>query len=80
VGPRSAARGAAPLINARAETLVAKPLFARGDRVLVPADGWYEWLRAEDGRRARPQPFLHTVDGGRSSRSPASCATAGWPS
>jgi putative SOS response-associated peptidase YedK len=56
--------GARPLINARAETLVAKPLFARGERVLVPADGWYEWLRAEDGRRARPQPFLHTVDGG----------------
>jgi putative SOS response-associated peptidase YedK len=56
--------GARPLINARAETLVTKPLFARGDRVLVPADGWYEWLRAEDGRRARPQPFLHTVDGG----------------
>ncbi len=56
--------GGRPIINARRETLPAKPLFARADRVLVPADGWYEWLRAEDGRRARPQPFLHTVDDG----------------
>ena len=56
--------GGRPIVNARRETLAAKPLFARADRVLVPADGWYEWLRAEDGRRARPQPFLHTVDGG----------------
>ena len=56
--------GGRPIINARVETLAAKPLFARAARVLVPADGWYEWLRAEDGRRARPQPFLHTVDGG----------------
>ena len=56
--------GGRPIINARRETLMAKPLFARAGRVLVPADGWYEWLRAEDGRRARPQPFLHTVDGG----------------
>ncbi len=56
--------GGRPIINARRETLAAKPLFARAARVLVPADGWYEWLRAEDGRRARPQPFLHTVDDG----------------
>jgi putative SOS response-associated peptidase YedK len=56
--------GSRLIINARRETLAAKPLFARAARVLVPADGWYEWLRAEDGRRARPQPFLHTVDDG----------------
>jgi putative SOS response-associated peptidase YedK len=63
-GLRPPRDGARPLINARSETLTAKPLFSRAERVLVPADGWYEWLRAEDGRRARPQPFLHTVDGG----------------
>ena len=54
--------GGRPIINARRETFATKPLFARAARVLVPADGWYEWLHAEDGRRARPQPFLHTVD------------------
>ncbi len=65
-----AARGAktpAP-INARAETAGTKPMFASliadaGGRCLVPADGWYEWLRAER-RGPRPAPFHHTVDGG----------------
>jgi putative SOS response-associated peptidase YedK len=61
------AKAPAP-INARAETAGAKPMFssliaeARG-RCLVPADGWYEWLRAER-RGPRPAPFHHTVDGG----------------
>jgi len=59
-------------INARAEELPGKKLFAPlvGDarhRVLVLADGWYEWLRAEDGRKAEAGgsvPFHHVVDGG----------------
>lgn len=37
---------AAPLINARAETLAAKPTFRpllAGGRVLVPASAWWEW-------------------------------------
>ena len=62
-------RGKAPApINARSETAATRPLFAsliadaRG-RCLVPADGWYEWLRAER-RGPRPAPFRHTVDGG----------------
>lgn len=36
----------APLINARAETLAAKPTFRpllAGGRVLVPATSWWEW-------------------------------------
>jgi putative SOS response-associated peptidase YedK len=55
-------------INARAETLLSKRLFAplleRADRrCLVIADGWYEWLRPERPRGERV-PFRYTVDGG----------------
>lgn len=44
-------------INARAETIAASPAFRTSfirRRCLIPADGFYEWLR--DGRRR--QPFL----------------------
>ena len=55
-------------INARAETAGTKPLFAplishAGGRCLVPADGWYEWMRAER-HGVRPAPFRYTVDDG----------------
>jgi putative SOS response-associated peptidase YedK len=55
-------------INARAESLGEKRLFAplledAAHRVLVLADGWYEWLRPEDPKGKRI-PFHHTVDGG----------------
>jgi putative SOS response-associated peptidase YedK len=47
--------GAARMINARAETVATSaayaPAFARR-RCLVPADGWYEWVRGEGGRQA----------------------------
>jgi len=47
------ARQGARMINARAETVQTSPAFrtpfARR-RCLVPADGWYEWLRSPDGR------------------------------
>jgi putative SOS response-associated peptidase YedK len=57
-----------PPINARAETAATRPLFAgllesSAGRCLVPADGWYEWLRAERPGN-RPAPFRHTVDDG----------------
>ncbi|MFI7303438.1 SOS response-associated peptidase [Micromonospora aurantiaca] len=56
---RSAA-GAARMINARAETVATSrayaPSFARR-RCLVPADGWYEWVRLADGGR---QPYFMT--------------------
>ncbi len=43
------------MINARAETLATKPAFRRAfarGRCLVPADGWYEWMK--EGRRRTP--------------------------
>jgi len=45
-----------PLINARAETLDAKPSFRiafKESRCLVPADGFYEWHAGPEGK----QPF-----------------------
>lgn len=59
-----------PLINARDDKLLSQGLWKRAvseprGRVLVPADGWYEWLSAEDPKaKVKKQPFLHTVDGG----------------
>ena len=48
------ARGAARMINARAETVATSkafaPSFARR-RCLVPVDGWYEWSRLDSGAR-----------------------------
>jgi putative SOS response-associated peptidase YedK len=44
------------MINARAETLHSKPAFEkpfRRQRCLVPADGFYEWKKTEEGK----QPF-----------------------
>lgn len=43
----------AKLINARSETVTTKPAFkaaASRRRCLVPADGYYEWMVADDGK------------------------------
>ncbi|HVF32288.1 MAG TPA: SOS response-associated peptidase [Acidimicrobiales bacterium] len=56
------AKVGARMINARAETLASKfrHTFERR-RCLVPADGFYEWEKLEDGRK---QPwFIHRADG-----------------
>ena len=52
-----------PLINARAETLERQPAFResfRARRCLIPADGFYEWLEDERGKRP---VWLRRVDG-----------------
>ncbi|WP_018333293.1 SOS response-associated peptidase [Actinomycetospora chiangmaiensis] len=52
------------MINARAESLTEKPAFRRAAasrRCLIPAAGWYEWLR--DGTRKTPY-FMSSDDGG----------------
>ncbi|MGI5214594.1 SOS response-associated peptidase [Plantactinospora sp. CA-290183] len=58
------ARGGARMINARAETVATTRAYAQPfarRRCLVPADGWYEWLRS-DGVK---QPYFMTrSDGG----------------
>jgi putative SOS response-associated peptidase YedK len=47
-------KGSRPLINARAETIATQPAFAesfRQRRCLICADGFYEWLNDEQGKR-----------------------------
>lgn len=52
------------LVNARSETAADKPSFRssfRKRRCLIPADGFYEWQRREDGSKV---PYLiHRADG-----------------
>jgi putative SOS response-associated peptidase YedK len=53
------------LINARAETIAEKPAFrdaVRHRRVLVVADGFYEWTKDAEG--ARDPWYIHPADAG----------------
>ncbi len=63
-------KGSRPLINARAEGLARQSAFAesfRERRCLLPADGFYEWLADERGRRpvwiSRPDRELFAFAG-----------------
>jgi putative SOS response-associated peptidase YedK len=56
--------GGARMINARAETVATSRAYARPfaeRRCLVPADGWYEWLRLGGG--AKQAYFMTREDG-----------------
>jgi putative SOS response-associated peptidase YedK len=49
--------------NARAETVADKPMFRdafKRNRCVIPASGYYEWLKRPDGR----QPYYITATGG----------------
>jgi len=57
-----------PVINVRSESVLEKPGFRKlaglpGCRCLILADGFYEWMKAEDEKQPK-QPFRFTVDGG----------------
>jgi putative SOS response-associated peptidase YedK len=58
------------MFNARAESVPDKAPFKRAfakRRCLIPADGWYEWLRDTDtSGKPRKQPFFITPQDGRS--------------
>jgi putative SOS response-associated peptidase YedK len=59
------ASGAAKMINARAETAAEKPAYRRAlaaRRCLLPAEGWYEWKRADGSK----QPYFVTGTDGAS--------------
>lgn len=61
---RGARRSGPPHINARAESVHRREAFAdafRARRCLVPANGWFEWIRA--GKQRLPY-FLAPEDGG----------------
>lgn len=67
------------LINARAESITEKPAFRRaaaGRRCLLPADGWFEWLREGTGKQARKTPYFMSWSGS-SGRAGESLALAG---
>ncbi|MFI6076995.1 SOS response-associated peptidase [Actinoplanes sp. NPDC051343] len=56
-------RAGARMINARAETVATSPAFAKSfarRRCLVPADGWFEWVR--DGKQ-RQAFYMTPLDG-----------------
>jgi putative SOS response-associated peptidase YedK len=58
------AKIASKLINARAETITEKPAFKRAAarrRCIVPADGYYEWMVTDTGKK---QPIYLHADAG----------------
>src|SRR5204863_5183330 len=60
--------GAAGMTNARSESAAIKPTFRdalKSRRCLIPADGFYEWMRAGKAK----QPYCFEVDEGELFRS-----------
>lgn len=55
------------MFNARVETVATKPAFrtaVKKRRCIVPADGYYEWKKLDDGKRK--QPYYMTLPDGSS--------------
>ena len=53
----------ARMMNARGETVAEKPSFrsaVKTRRCLIPADGFYEWVRTDDGKQPH---YVHFSDG-----------------
>lgn len=70
------------MINAKAENLTSSraygPLVGKfRHRCLVVADGFYEWMRAEDPKQPR-QPWRFTVDGGEPFAFAGICTRKEW--
>jgi len=58
----------ARMINARVETVATSSAYATSfarRRCLVPADGWYEWVRPAGGRKSRTQAYFMSSRDGR---------------
>ena len=58
--------GRPPPINARAETLLERPMFrgaVAGQRCIIPADGFFEWQAVAGQRRKQPM-YIRLKDGG----------------
>jgi putative SOS response-associated peptidase YedK len=70
------------MINAKAENLTTSrayaPLIGKfRHRCLIVADGFYEWMRAEDPKQPR-QPWRFTVDGGEPFAFAGICTRKEW--
>jgi putative SOS response-associated peptidase YedK len=70
------------MINAKAENLTSSraysPLVGKfRHRCLIVADGFYEWMRAEDPKQPR-QPWRFTVDGGEPFAFAGLCTRKEW--
>jgi putative SOS response-associated peptidase YedK len=53
------------MLNARSETVAEKPAYrhaVKKHRCLIPASGFYEWKKLEDGKRKQPY-YIHHADG-----------------
>ena len=70
------------MINAKTETLTRSRAYAPlvgkfRHRCLIVADGFYEWMKAEDPKQPR-QPWRFTVDGGEPFAFAGICTRKEW--
>lgn len=57
--------GRPPVINARVETVATSKFFRsiwKGGRCLIPADGWYEWLKPSGDRDYKQPYYIRRAD------------------